>query len=111
MLIGEPLAEEGVLLPSQGVVLGQVQILNTVEVEVLLSQPAEKCQNISLGRWWGYWLGMGFKIYISRGKIPGQKLYKLCVSLVLSNFICYFLVVIKCSDFIRNSGFGIITLN
>ena len=68
MLIGEPLAEEGVLLSSQGVVLGQVQILNTVEVEVLLRKPAEKCQNISLGRWRGYWLGMGFRIYISGGE-------------------------------------------
>ena len=44
-------------------------------------------------------------------KLQGQKLYNLCVSLVLSNFICYFLVVVKCNDFIRNSGFGIITLN
>ena len=41
VLVGKPLLEECSLLPREGVVLGQVQVFNTVKVVVLLRQPAE----------------------------------------------------------------------
>ena len=34
-----------------------------------------------------------------------------CVSLVLPNFSCYFIVVVKCQYFIRNNSFWIVPKN
>ena len=41
MLLGKPLLDEGALLASEGLVLGDIQILHAVKVVVLVSQPAE----------------------------------------------------------------------